>query len=252
MNRGQLNGFVINGQIADPVVRVRVDAKGYARGRAQGRVLAYGVVAATGCAHQAGILGRVEAQLSVQAMARAAVSGVLGRLDVHALLQSTGRAIIEVTLPPVHGRAKSKAVAKIGLKAHAEVRGTVSTTGKAKGQAAGRLLRRAPIAAKPRAKVNANGVVYARRWLRSPVQSNTQAFIVSRSRIDARLATITKAKAYVVAKGHAMRRSPTAAHAIALIDIDFAVHKRLPFDEQAPEYRTFIVPAGQFIFTVTE
>jgi len=33
MNRGALNGFALNGRASDPVVRIRVDAKGYARVR---------------------------------------------------------------------------------------------------------------------------------------------------------------------------------------------------------------------------
>lgn len=37
MNRGAINGFALNGRASDPVVRIRVDAKGYARVRAGGK-----------------------------------------------------------------------------------------------------------------------------------------------------------------------------------------------------------------------
>jgi hypothetical protein len=39
---------------------------------------------------------------------------------------------------------------------------------------------------------------------------------------------------------------------VAFIEIDPDVHKRLPFDEQAPESRTFLVPAGMTTFYVTD
>lgn len=252
MNRGQLNGFALNGQVADPVVRVRVSAKGFAVGRAQGRVLAYAVVAAKARAQQSGAIGRVEANLSVEARARAAALGILGKVDIHGVLQATGRAIIKVTLPPVYGRVRSKPKAQIDVAAHAMVRSSLVSSGKAKASATARLLRRGPVSAKPATSVHADGQIYIRRWLRSPAISNGVAFIVSNSRVEARLASLTQAKAVAVVNAHAMRRSPIGAQGVAVIEIDFEIHKRLPFDEQAPEYRTFIVPAGQFSFTVTE
>ena len=64
MNRGALNGFALNGRSADPVVRIRVDAKGYARVRVGGRVLAYAVVHSAPAAALSGPLGRGAARLT--------------------------------------------------------------------------------------------------------------------------------------------------------------------------------------------
>lgn len=252
MNRGQLNGFALNGQVSDPVVRVRVDAKGYAVGRASGRVLAYGVVDAKPCAKQIGIQGRVEAHLSVQARALSAVSGVLGRVDIRGLLQATGRARIEVTLPPVYGRVRIKGVARIGVAAHVRARIPVQSIARVDAKVKSRLLRRGPLVSKPTADIAADGRIFIRRWLRSPVDSTATSFIVSNARIEARLAALVHAQALVVVSARAMRRTPVWARGVALIEINAEVHKRLPFDEQAPEYRTFIVPAGQSTFYVTE
>lgn len=252
MNRGQLNGFALNGQVADPVVRVRVDAKGYAVGRAQGRVLAYAVVASKPCAHQAGIGGRVEAHMSVEAMARAAVAGILGKVEIHGLLAATGRAIISVTLPPVYGRVRSKAKARGTVSGRVRVRSPLQSVAQVVEGVTPRLMRRAPVRSKPKAAIAADGQIYIRRWLRAPVHGNAVAYIVSTSRIEARLAALTKARALVAANGHTMRRAPVSGQGIALIEIDAEIHKRLPFDEPAPDSRTFRVPEAMNTFYVTD
>lgn len=252
MNRGQLNAFALDGRVSDPVVRVRVDAKGYAVAQVSGRVLAYGVVNARPCARQLGILGRLEAKLRAPARAVAVVSGVLGRVNIRGLLQSTGRARIEVTLAPIYGRVGVRGVARIGLAAHALARLSAQSLGRSDVGVSARLIRRAPLVSQPQAQIAADGRVFIRRWVRSPLDSTGACLIVSRTRIEARLAALVSAQALVTATGRAMRRAPMLARGLALIEIRVEVHKRLPFDEPAPEYRTFIVPAAQNQFYVTE
>lgn len=252
MNRGQINGFTLNGSVGDPVVRVRIDAKGYARVRARGRVLAYAVVHGTPEARQTGKLGRVEANLSVAALAQAAVSGAIGRVDIHGLLQATGRVVIEVKLPPVRGRIRSKPQAQIALKAHAFLRTSIAGQAQAKFTPQAGLLRRGPVKARGVADITADGTVYARRWLRVPTDVQAQAFIVTRSRVDARLAVLTQAVADGEVRHHVLARAPVLAQGVAFIEIDPSIHKRLPFDEPAPDSRTFLVPPAMTTFYVTD
>lgn len=252
MNRGQLNGFALNGATGDHIVRVRVDAKGYARVNARGRVLAYGVVHSTPAAFQGGRLGRVEANLSVNSITRAAIVGALGRVDIRSLLAATGRAVIQVDLPPIYGRVQSKARASIGLKAHVLVRRGVGSKPQARLSAKTRLLRRGPVAANGIAKVKAQGVVYVRRWLRSPIEGRGQVFIVSAGRTEARLAALVNVRADVAAGFHVLARAPKLWSGVAFIEIDPAIYKRLPFDEIAPDARTFEVPEIMTTFDVSE
>lgn len=252
MNRGQLNGYILNGKPADPVVRIRVDAKGYARIRARGRVIAYGVVASTPAAVQAGIGGRVNAQIHADSIARAVVDGVLGHVDIHGILAATGRAIVKVELPPIHGRVNARGQAKTILKAHIKARNAVGLTGQAKLTPKTQRLSRGPVKSTPLAQIQADGTVFVRRWLRSPVDSREVAFIVSNHHVDARLAALTKAEAKPAVKPHVLIRSPQRWTGVAHIEIDPSIHKRLPFDEPAPESRVFIVSAGVFTFYVTE
>ncbi len=252
MNRGPLNGFAINGASGDPVVRIRVDAKGYARIRASGRVLSYGVVAATAQADLQGVLGRVNAKLTIGGVARAAIGGALGRAEIHGIIQSTGRAVVHVVLPPIRLRVNAKGRAGIGLKAHLEARNAVTGNGQARAVLKPRLLRRGPVAAQGVAQIAADGVVYVRRWLRSPTEGKAEAFIVSTSRVDARLAALVQAKAVPTAEFTILARAPLQCTVVAFIEIDPSIHKRLPFDEPAPESRTFLVPPAMTTFYVTD
>lgn len=252
MNRGALNGFALNGRASDPVVRIRVDAKGYARVRAGGRVLAYAVVHSAPAAALTGPLGRVHAKLSADSVARAAVEGVLGRVHVRSLLAATGRAIVKVTLPPVRGRVAAQARASATVTAHVQARIGVDATARASFKPQARLLRRGPVQSTPTARGTADGRIYVRRWLRSPVDGKGQAFVVTQGRVEARLAALVQAKAAITAHGQRLVRAPLQAQGVAFIEIDPAVHKRLPFDEQAPESRTFLVPAGMTTFYVTD
>ncbi|MFG0641922.1 hypothetical protein, partial [Delftia sp. WSY_22] len=252
MNRGALNGFALNGRASDPVVRIRVDAKGYARVRVGGRVLAYAVVRSAPAAALTGPLGRVHAKLSADSVARAAVEGVLGRVHVRSLLAATGRAIIKVTLPPVRGRVAVQARASATVNAHVQARIGVDATARASFKPQAILLRRSPVQSTPTARGTADGRIYVRRWLRSPVDGKGQAFVVTQGRVEARLAALVQAKAAITARGQRLVRAPLQAQGVAFIDIDPAVHKRLPFDEQAPESRTFLVPAGMTTFYVTD
>ena len=252
MNRGQLNGFVLNGASSDPVVRVRVDAKGYARVRAGGRVLAYAVVHAKPAACLEGRLGRVEVHLSAQATARAAVEGALGRVNIRALLAVTGRVAIDVTLPAIRGRISAKPRARIGATPRTLARSAAAVVGRAQLAPATILLRRGPVLARGRADIEADGMVFVRRWLRSPSEGRGQAFIVSTGRIEARLAALTQAQARAAVNFHVQARVPVAFQGVAFIEIDPAIHKRLPFDESAPDSRTFTVPTGMTTFYVTD
>ena len=252
MNRGQINGFVLNGASADPVVRVRVDAKGYARVRARGRVLAYSVIHAAPAARLGGVLGRVEAHLSAQSLARAAVEGALGRVDIHLLLAVTGRVVIDVTLPTLRGRVSANGRAMVGATPHTLARGGAAAVGQAKLAPKTMLLRRGPVLSQTRADIEANGVVYVRRWLRSPAEGKAQAFIVSAAHIEARLAALVRPMASAAADFHVLARAPMGWQGVAFIEINPAINKRLPFDEPAPDSRTFTVPTGMTTFFVTD
>ena len=252
MNRGQLNGYALNGRIVDPEIRVRIDAKGYARVRAGGRVLSYAVVSAHACARQSGIGGRVFAQLTAESLARAAVDGAIGRLDVRSLLAATGRVKVVVELSPLHARLAIKARASIGIKAHRVARVGANSQARAKFKPAAGLIRRGPVKSKPRASIAADGVVYVRRWLRMPVEALNKAFIVSTHHVDARLAALVRGVADVDAVGRSLVRAPMDWSGVVHIDIDPEIHKRLPFDEPAPESRTFRVPEAMTTFYVTD
>lgn len=252
MNRGALNGFALNGRSADPVVRIRVDAKGYARVRAGGRVLAYAVVHSAPAAALTGPLGRVHAKLSADALARVAVEGALGRIHIRSLLAGTGRVVIKVTLPPVYGRVVAQALARSTITAHVLARNPVAIVAQAQFAPATHLLRRGPVLSAPAARGKADGQIYVRRWLRSPVDGKGQAFIVSQGRVEARLAVLARGMAHGAVDPHTLVRAPLQARGVVFIDIDSAVHRRLPFDEQAPESRTFLVPAGMTTFHVTD
>lgn len=252
MNRGQMNGFALNGASADPVVRVRVDAKGYARVRARGRVLAYAVMHAAPAASLDGKLGRVEAHLSAQSLARAAVEGALGRVDIRSLLSVTGRVVIDVMLPAIRGRVGAKGRASIGAKPHTLARSGAAVQGRAQFSPQTSLLRRGPVRAKGRADLDADGVVYVRRWQRAPAEGKALAFIATTSRVEARLAALVRAQANASVDFHLQARAPVAFRGVAFIEIDPAIHKRLPFDEPAPDSRTFTVPTGMTTFYVTD
>ena len=252
MNRGLINGVMINGRKADTVVRVRVDARGVARIRTTDRVLAYCKLTAQAQAAVAGNLGRVEGHLAVSAQARAVVDGVIGRVDVRSLIAATGRVVIEVTLPAVRGRAKVVAKAKSTIKAHVLARSSVQALGIAKFAPVTRRVIRGPVKSKGEVRASASGTVYVRGWLRSPVQGRAQAFVVSANRIDARLHALVQARAKGVPTARVLRRALVHSQGIAYIDINPEIHKRLPFDEPAPDSRVFIVQASQLVFYVTE
>ncbi|GAB2806437.1 hypothetical protein GCM10027276_03900 [Comamonas piscis] len=252
MNRGLINGVMINGRKADPVVRVRIDARGVARIRTTDRVLAYCKLTAQPEAAAVGNLGRVEGHLSVNAQARAVVDGVIGRVDVRSLLAATGRVVIEVTLPVVRGRAKVVAKAKSTIKAHVLARGAVQSLGVARFTPVTRRMIRGPVKSKGEVRARADGTVYVRRWLRSPVQGRPQAFVVSNTHIEARLHALLQAKAKGAVTARALRRALVHSQGIAHIEINPEIHKRLPFDEPAPDSRVFIVQASQLVFYVTE
>ena len=252
MNRGQINRTIVNGPVGDPVVRIRIDGYGVARVRTMSRVLAYVKVAALPAAIQAAIGGRVEARLVTAATAASAIRGVIGRADVRALLKATGRVVVHVTMPPVKGRAAVKAKAQATIKAHTHARPKVSSLGIAKFKAQTVTNVRTIVASTGHAKGHADGTIYVRRWLRSPVDGVAEAFTISTSRVHARLFALSQAVAKGTVDSLVMRRGPVRGTGVAVIVIDPDVHKRLPFDEPAPDLRVFIVPAAQFDFVVTE
>lgn len=252
MNLGQFNGFAINGKTSDPEIRIRVDAKGYARVKAGGRVLAYGAALSKPAARQVGAGGRVHACLSADALARAAIDGLLGHVDIHGMLQATGRARIKVTLPPVYGRITSQPRAHTVLAAHVLARSGAVAQGLARFTPAMGKLTRGPVKSRPQANATAHGTVYVRRVRRAPVDAKGLAYIVSRQRVDVRLAALLQARARGVVRPHYLARGPVLAQGVAHIEIDPTVNKRLPFDEPANEWRVFTVPAGSFTFHVTE
>ncbi len=252
MNRGKFNGFAINGPSGDQVVRVRVDARGYARVRAGGRVLAYARIYSEPAASLPGLLGRVEAHIRADALARAAVTGVLGHADVHGLVAARGRVVVKVTLPPVRGRVSGEARASIGLRAHVLARAGVSATPRANVSSNTHLTRRGPVRSRPTAGITADGTVFARRQRRSPIDGRARAFVVTHTRVSARLAVLLRAAADGEAGFHVGARAPLSAHGRAVIEIDPSVFKRLPFDEPAPDSRTFLVPAAMTTFHVTD
>jgi len=252
VNRGKFNGFAINGPAGDQVVRVRVDARGFARIRSGGRVLAYARIQSEPAASFAGHLGRVEAHIRADAMARAAVLGALGHAEVHGLIAARGRAVIKVTLPPVRSAVPAKARANIGLRAHVLARGAASVAARAKLSQSTYLERRGPVRAHPATGITADGTVYARRQVRSPLNAKAQAFIVTRTRTSARLAVLLRASASVTPRGYVAARAPLATQGRAVIEIDPAVFKQLPFDEPAPDSRTFSVPPAMTTFHVTD
>ena len=51
-------------------------------------------------------------------------------------------------------------------------------------QAPARLLRRGPVQSTPTARGSADGRIYVRRWLRSPVDGKGQAFVVTQGRVE--------------------------------------------------------------------
>lgn len=252
MNRGTLNGFALNARVSDPFVRIRVDAKGYARVQAAGRVLARGFVQSQPAAMMPGPLGRVHAKLSAEATARAAVAGALGRVNVRSLLAATGRVVITVRLGEIRARVSAQAQAHATVNARVHARSAVAATAHAKLAPQTFLMRRGPVQARPAAQIQADGQVYVRRLLRAPVNGKAQAFIVSAGRVEARLAALVQGQARGTVGGRTLVRGPVAGQGVAFIDIDFSVTKRLPFDEQAPESRTFTVPAGMTTFYVTD
>ena len=252
MNSGQLNGYALNGSVGDPVVRIRIDAKGYAQVRSGGRVLSYGKVHVALAARMDGVLGRVRAQLSARSVAQAFASGALGRVDLHGILRATGRAVIEVQLPPIRGMVRARGRATAVVKAHLEARGGIAAGGRAAVTSSGRLLRRGPVGSKPAAQGQATGTVYIRRYLRTPTEGRAKAFIIGNGRIEARLAALVRARAVPTTTGRALVRAPRVWHGVAVIDIDPAIFRRLPFDELAPDSRTFTIPAGMTTFYVTD
>ncbi len=215
-------------------------------------MLAYARVHSEPAASLAGRLGRVEAHIRADAIARAAVVGALGHAEVHGLIAARGRAVIKVTLPPVRSVVGAKARASIGLRAHVLARGGASGTARAKLSPATRLVRRGPVRSEPSAGITADGTVFARRRVRSPVDARAQAFIVTRTRTSARLAVLLRAAAVGTARFHVGARGPVAVLGQAVIEIDPGVFKRLPFDEPAPESRTFLVPPTMTTFYVTD
>lgn len=252
MNRGLINGVMINGRKGDPVVRVRIDARGVARIRTTDRVLAYCKLTTQAKAAAVGNLGRVEGHLTANVQARAVVEGVIGRVDVRSLLAVTGRVVMEITLPPVRGRAKVVAKAKSTIKAHVLARAAVQSQGIAKFSPVTRRVIRGPVKSKGVAGAKADGTVYVRRWLRSPVQGKPQAFVVSTNHVEARLHALLRATAKGSATSRVLRRALVHGQGIAHIEINPEIHKRLPFDEPAPDSRVFIVQASQLVFYVTE
>ena len=252
MNRGSLNGFALNGRVSDPFVRIRVDAKGYARVSVAGRVLAHGIVQSAPAAALRGPLGRVHARLSADAMARAAVAGALGRAHVRSLLAVTGRVVIEVKLGEVRARVSAQGQARAMVNARVLARTAVAAIGRARFKPQTALLRRGPVRAKPAAQIQADSHVVVRRWQRAPVSGKAQTFIVATGHVEARLAALLQGRAQATARGRTLVRGPVAGQGVAFIDIDPSINKRLPFDEQAPESRTFTVPAGMTTFYVTD
>jgi hypothetical protein len=252
VNTGQFNGFAFNAGAQDPVVRIHISAMAYARGRARPRVHAYAVVQAQGRALQHSHAWRVESPLRVDSAARAAIDGALGRVDVRSLLAATGRVQISLDLPAIRARVRSSLQARATLTAHvmarigAQLQGVGVFTPRAFVSPRGR------VDAKPTARVAVDGVVYMRRYLRATTNAQAQALVLSTGRIYSRLAALTHAQALPQVQAHTLVRTPLNAPAVVLIELNPDIHKRLPFDEAAPEVRTFKVPAGVFTFYVTD
>lgn len=96
-----------------------------------------------------------------------------------------------------------------------------------------------------------SGAVRPRTNVFSPISAPAQATITANSVLYARGPVAASAEAGVTAIVNARSRAPVSATATASIFATATGVKRIPFDRNAPDERTYVVPAIQTYYVVT-
>jgi len=250
MNSGALNAYALNGSVLDPVVRTRVDGFAYAVASTKPRVLAYERVAVLARAALDSVAAKVFTRTPVSVYAEATVSGVLGRVWAKLVASVTGSASINTSLYQIRCIVSPVVSAVVSTLPKVFARNRVQSSALASVSVVGGTAYRAILSRVARAVVSATGKVYQRRYLRSSVGAVSVANVVALSKTFARLVVFHSAPVLITHVARAIVRAPTHAESKADVVVDFSVAKQIPWDEPAPDERTFKVNPETFVFMV--
>lgn len=223
MNGHNLNGALINGANLDVTQR--------------SVILAYGVayLGATG--------GRVLRRGPVEVSGEVTVSPA-GRVFAKSAIRAFGQAYITRALTPTVYTCHARSV----VTPRTRTRCVLSVTAEAQMPGVLTAWRRAPVTPTGEALATGLGDVKPLTDVLSPVTCFAMADIAAQYHIEGTLPVTASAQAAISIAPHLRRRSPVAASAQAYIYAIGTEFRRIPWDEPAPDERTFRVPAIQTTF----
>lgn len=250
MNGGSLNSFTLNGAVIDPVVRTRVDGFAYAVGVSTPRVLAYAAVSAIARASVPGAIAKVRARNRVQAEARAQASGIIYRVRARLIASVQALANVEATLGAIRGIVVLSAQAVASVLPKVLQRSQVASVASVSATLVARSGIRGLIQALPSALTSLRVTVWPRVFHRVPTSAQASANVSALAKLVGRLRLQGSATADLAVGSRLLIRTPVNAQALVAGVIDFNVIKRIPWDEPAPDERTFKVNPETFVFYV--
>lgn len=252
MNGGALNAFTLNGSVIDPVVRTTVQANAFALPVSTPRVFAYLKASASPTADVSGAVGRVYAGLSgLSSTAVAEVSGALHRVNARLSVAVQAAADINLRIIFVRAIANLVAAAQATVSPRVFVRSKVGLEAEAGATTVVRPRFKAAVSALGRAAIDYIVTVRPRGYYRVPLNLIGRAATDVFARVAVRFRATPVATADVDVSPRYLVRSPVSSQASAdAVFDDLTVIRRIPWDEPAPDERTFRVNPETFVFTV--
>lgn len=251
MNSSSFNGATINGAFGDATVRSYVNLIATAFIVANARVLRKSIVNIEARADIGPVVGRAYMRSMEVVIAQAVINP---GYRVYVKFNEVCQAIADITITArnqVRNVATLSAAASITLTARNRARSVVTL--QAYADIVARVLSRirSAVSVTGQAQIENTATVKAPTPVLSPVGVSARAQIQAAGYVRRRDAIDLEANALVVARLSARIRGPVICYASANILAQFEVYRRLPFDRNAPDERTYVVPAIQTYYVVT-
>lgn len=250
MNGGGLNTHALNESVADAVVQAAVDGYAYAMGRISARVVRRSPQLTQGAATPSGS-GRGLARSPVTQTGRA-----LALVGVRALRRSVvaAQAQAVATLNVNWVRMRLQVAAQAGATVTARVlrRTPVALIATAQASVDGVRYARSVCAGLAQAQGVVSGIVWARHNIASPLSASAQAVASVVARVLRRDQDTRFATASETFSTRRLARQPliATAQAVSYVGASSIVH--YPFDENALEENTYVVPFENNLFYVVD
>lgn len=250
MNFGALNTFVLNGGVPDPVVRTGANGQAFAIGSVQLRVFVFTALVSSQQALHSGALARVFASLGVDAVVSAvqtaAAYRVVKRFVVSAYARANATTVSQFVRIHVVAYASASAVIELGSLALAGVSGVVAATS----TYVSRLMSKAAVSSVAKAASTPLLRVFGRAYYAPQIASSVSAVSDLAAGVLVKTCVSGSASAGVEASVGVVSTMPVSASAYAVCTVDFESYKRAPWDEYAPQDRSFKVNPTGFVFKV--